>query len=87
LGGSGHIAGIINPPEAEKYHFRIAENFTKYAADSFLDLPVTPGSWWPAWATWMASMSGNKVNSDSILKDFKGPDLGLAPGQYVQRHN
>ena len=87
LGGSGHIAGIINPPEAKKYHFRIAENLTDYAAESFLDSPVTPGSWWPAWAVWIASMSGNKVNSDSILKDFKGPDLGLAPGQYVQRHN
>ena len=87
LGGSGHIAGIINPPEAKKYHFRIAENLTDYRAESFLDLPVTPGSWWPAWAVWIASMSGNKVNSDSILKDFKGPDLGLAPGQYVQRHN
>ena len=87
LGGSGHIAGIINPPEAKKYHFRIAENLTDYRAESFLDLPVTPGSWWPAWAVWIASMSGNKMNSDSILKDFKGPDLGLAPGQYVQRHN
>ena len=87
LGGSGHIAGIINPPEAKKYHFRIAENLTDYAAESFLDSPVTPGSWWPAWAVWIASMSGNKVNSDSMLKDFKGPDLGLAPGQYVQRHN
>lgn len=87
LGGSGHIAGIINPPEAKKYHFRIAENLTDYRAESFLDSPVTPGSWWPAWAVWIASMSGNKVNSDSILKDFKGPDLGLAPGQYVQRHN
>jgi polyhydroxyalkanoate synthase len=87
LGGSGHIAGIINPPEAKKYHFRIAENLTDYAAESFLDSPVTPGSWWPAWAVWIASMSGNKVNADSILKDFKGPDLGLAPGQYVQRHN
>ena len=87
LGGSGHIAGIINPPEAKKYHFRIAENLTDYRAESFLDSPVTPGSWWPAWAVWIASMSGNKMNSDSILKDFKGPDLGLAPGQYVQRHN
>ena len=87
LGGSGHIAGIINPPEAKKYHFRIAENLTDYRAESFLDSPVTPGSWWPAWAVWIASMSGNKVNSDSILKDFKGPDLGLAPGQYVQRYN
>jgi len=87
LGGSGHIAGIINPPAAGKYHFRMAENLTDYSAKSFLDLPVTAGSWWPAWATWIEQMSGKKINSNKALPNFTEPDLGAAPGLYVKKHN
>ena len=87
LGGSGHIAGIINPPEANKYHFRMAENLTDYSAKSLLDLPVTAGSWWPAWAEWIGRMSGTKINKNNVLIDFAEPDLGSAPGLYVKKHN
>jgi len=83
LGGSGHIAGIINPPKSEKYHFRMAEDLADYAADTFLELPVLPGSWWPEWSRWLAERSGKKINVNRRFSDKEVPNLGAAPGQFV----
>ena len=85
LGGSGHIAGIINPPESGKYHFRIAENFSEYSDEALLKLPVSAGSWWPAWGKWISSHSGKKIKVNKIIIRKPVPNLGAAPGQFVKR--
>jgi polyhydroxyalkanoate synthase len=85
LGGSGHIAGIINPPESGKYHFRIAENFSEYSDEALLKLPVSAGSWWPAWGKWISSHSGKKIKANKIIIRKPVPNLGAAPGQFVKR--
>ncbi|MGE3770447.1 MAG: PHA/PHB synthase family protein [Bdellovibrionales bacterium] len=78
LGGSGHIAGIINPPAANKYaHWTGGLQPTP---ESWLDKAVeTKGSWWPHWAKWQEQHAGEKVPA-------RTPDKGLeaAPGTYVK---
>ena len=83
LGGSGHIAGIINPPKSEKYHFRIAEDLEQFDADSFLEQPIEGGSWWPEWSRWLRLRSGKKINSDNYLRSDLCNEKGDAPGEFV----
>lgn len=83
LGGSGHIAGIINPPQSEKYHFRIAEDLEQFDADSFLEQPIEGGSWWPEWSRWLRLRSGKKINSDNYLRSDLYNEKGDAPGEFV----
>ena len=61
LAGSGHIAGVINPPAANKYQFWTNE---KKAADFDTWLPSAkehPGSWWTDWDLWLSKLSGDQV--------------------------
>ena len=85
LGGSGHIAGIVNPPAANKYGF--------WTNDSLPDTPEAfqqsarqnEGSWWPDWQAWIGALNaGDKVPArtpgDRILKpieDAPGADVAL----------
>ena len=61
LGGSGHIAGVINPPAAKKYGYWT--NPTLVAdPDAWLGGATQhPGSWWPDWQKWVAAFAGGKV--------------------------
>lgn len=83
LGGSGHIAGIINPPEAEKYDYRVTDTLpddpTQWAAEA----EKHPGSWWPAWQSWIAPMSGEMVDA-RIPGSGKFKAIEDAPGSYVK---
>ena len=85
LAGSGHIAGVINPPQANKYQHWINNKRKKYAtADEWLkDAEEKPGSWWPDWHRWLSRKSGKKVPArhpgDGKLKPIED-----APGSYVK---
>jgi polyhydroxyalkanoate synthase len=83
LAGSGHIAGVINPPDKIKYQYWTAP---KSAADTLEDwlamAKETPGSWWPHWADWLHKRSGNMMPGRE-----PGARLGViedAPGSYVR---
>jgi len=83
LAGSGHIAGVVNPPDKVKYQYWTAR---KAAADSLEDWLAMarehPGSWWPHWAEWLAKHSGGW-----IAPREPGEKLGIiedAPGSYVK---
>jgi polyhydroxyalkanoate synthase len=83
LAGSGHIAGVINPPAAKKYQFWTND---KKAAD--LDVwragsKEHAGSWWPDWDTWLSKLSGEKIPARQP-GDGKLKVLGDAPGTYVK---
>jgi polyhydroxyalkanoate synthase len=83
LAGSGHIAGVINPPAAGKY-----QHWTNPAlpdtVDEWLEGAVEhKGSWWPHWSAWLAQRSGDKV----AARDPASGPLGViedAPGRYVR---
>jgi poly[(R)-3-hydroxyalkanoate] polymerase subunit PhaC len=83
LAGSGHIAGVVNPPEKLKYQYWTA---TKAAADTLEEwigmAKEHPGSWWPHWAQWLTKYSGDWIDPRE-----PGKTLGAiedAPGTYVK---
>lgn len=82
LAGSGHIAGIINPPIKNKYSYYY-NPVTNDPAKAWLQNAVLhKGSWWPAWFAWLNVKSG-KLISSSFMEVFKQLELMDAPGTYV----
>jgi polyhydroxyalkanoate synthase len=83
MAGSGHIAGVINAPEAKKY-----QHWTNDALPDSVEAWVGgatehPGSWWPDWAAWLAERSGGKIPARDPSKGPLQP-LEDAPGSYVK---
>jgi polyhydroxyalkanoate synthase len=83
MAGSGHIAGVINAPVAQKY-----QHWTNDALPASLEewqagARETPGSWWPHWMTWLKARSGKLVAARDPAKGPLKP-LGDAPGTYVK---
>ncbi|MFQ5954466.1 MAG: PHA/PHB synthase family protein [Kiloniellales bacterium] len=85
LAGSGHIAGVINPPAKQKYQHWINARRKRYAdIDAWLgDATEQPGSWWPYWHQWNAAKSGAMVRARKP-GDGKLPPIEDAPGSYVK---
>jgi polyhydroxyalkanoate synthase len=82
LAASGHIAGVVNPPAAQKYHHWTSAKLAD-DADSWLEgAKQQPGSWWPEWARWIARHGGGKVPARQP-GDGKLVPLEDAPGSYV----
>ncbi len=85
LAGSGHIAGVVNPPEKKKYQHWINDSKRSYAdVDAWLaDAIEHPGSWWNDWDAWISKLSDGEVPArtpgDRALKV-----LEPAPGSYVK---
>lgn len=81
LSGSGHIAGVVNHPDANKYqHWVNGSETPDTAGEWFENAEEHPGSWWPTWWKWLRPKSGKKV--DALVPKDKG--LGAAPGNYVK---
>jgi polyhydroxyalkanoate synthase subunit PhaC len=83
LSGSGHIAGVINPPgEKVKYQYWTNDKKAATLEAWFEGAKEHPGSWWPHYADWLAKQSGAKVAART-----PGARLGAiedAPGSYVK---
>jgi polyhydroxyalkanoate synthase len=83
LAGSGHIAGVINPPAAGKYQF-YTDGEAKGSYEDWLARAVeTPGSWWPHWDQWIRKQSDKKVPARRIGAPGFEP-IEDAPGSYVK---
>ena len=85
LADSGHIAGIVNPPEAEKYGYWTNNgDFDIRKADNWFSAAERHnGSWWPVWTNWMSERSGKKVVARKPGSK-KHPPIAAAPGEYVK---
>jgi len=83
LGASGHIAGAINPPAANKYaHWTNARK--PKSPDIWLKgAQEHPGSWWPDWDNWVRRRGGGKVPA-RIPGEGKLRPIDDAPGSYVR---
>jgi polyhydroxyalkanoate synthase len=82
LGGSGHIAGIINPPAAQKYGHWTHEALEADPDAWLANATQHPGSWWSDWAKWIAGYGGEKVPA-RVPGDGKLEVIEDAPGSYV----
>ena len=86
LAGSGHIAGVVNPPSSGKYQYWTNEGNPRTLAEFRETAEEHPGSWWPDWIEWlrsqddtMAPTTGKRTpgsNGDEVIED--------APGRYVR---
>ncbi len=83
LAGSGHIAGVINPPSVQKYGFWTSEELPPDPKDWFEHAENRPGSWWPHWREWTAARSGKLVPARQP-GDGKLTPIEDAPGSYVR---
>ncbi|WP_242634455.1 class I poly(R)-hydroxyalkanoic acid synthase [Marinobacter salicampi] len=83
LGGSGHIAGIINPPYKHKYGYRINENTDLSPDEWLIGAEQFEGSWWPDWVTWAEQFSGGEVAA-RVPGEGELPIIEPAPGSYLR---
>jgi polyhydroxyalkanoate synthase len=82
LSGSGHIAGVVNPPSRTKYRYW-SEGSAAETLDGWLeDATETAGSWWPHWQAWVEAQETTRVPA-RIPGDHALSPLGDAPGTYV----
>lgn len=86
LAGSGHIAGVINPPSSNKYQYWTNERGAKTLEAFLAGARETKGSWWPDWLAWIESVTPERVAAKGARKPGKGalPALEDAPGSYVR---
>jgi polyhydroxyalkanoate synthase subunit PhaC len=84
LSGSGHIAGVVNPPALNKYQFWTNGDMSHETLEAWLaKAEETPGSWWVDWDEWLKKRSGRMVAARE-----PGQVLGAiepAPGSYVRK--
>lgn len=86
LAASGHIAGVVNPPNPEKVkysHWTATEN--PETPEAWFDgAEETPGSWWPEWKTWISQHAGGQDTPARQPGKGKLPVIEAAPGSYVK---
>ncbi|APG62127.1 class I poly(R)-hydroxyalkanoic acid synthase [Sphingorhabdus lutea] len=86
LAGSGHIAGVVNPPSSEKYQYWVNEGKDIASLDEYIAGAVeTKGSWWPDWINWLCGFADMQVKAQGarIPGEGKLPALCDSPGLYV----
>jgi len=88
LAGSGHIAGVVNPPSSGKYQYWInpKANEATSLAEFVEGAEETRGSWWPDWLEWLRARDGGTVPATGARLPGKGPLAAIepAPGSYVR---
>ena len=84
LSGSGHIAGVVNPPEGGKYQFWTNDNIKDVSlADWIKGAQEHKGSWWPDWRAWLESIDAEQVPARAV-GSATTPPIEDAPGSYVK---
>lgn len=86
LAGSGHIAGVVNPPSSGKYQFWLNHGTPASLEEFVAGAEETKGSWWPDWIEWIRQQSPTRIpakgkrvpggKGDKVIED--------APGRYVR---
>jgi polyhydroxyalkanoate synthase len=84
LSGSGHIAGVVNPPSSGKYQFWTNDNIKDMTlADWLKGAQEHKGSWWPDWHGWLAGIDAEEVPARAVGTEAM-PPIEDAPGGYVR---
>ena len=85
LAGSGHIAGVVNPPSARKYQYWTNEQAAASLDEFLAGADEHPGSWWTDWIGWLDELDGERVQAAGKRKPGGKGDNSIedAPGRYV----
>jgi len=84
LSGSGHIAGVVNPPAGGKYQYWTNDNIKAGSVADWMKGAVEhKGSWWPDWRQWLAGHDPEEVAARPVGNDAR-PPIEDAPGSYVR---
>jgi len=85
LGESGHIAGIVNHPDKQKYGFWLNDNLDDSADEWLSNATHNEGSWWTHWNQWLQGFeAGERVEPFNQGSELY-PVIGKAPGNYVKQ--
>ena len=84
LGASGHIAGIVNPPDKKRRSYWAFDAFPENPDDALAAAKEVKGSWWPMWSEWLAKYSGGTVPAPKKPGNAKYKPIEPAPGRYVR---
>ncbi len=86
LAASGHVAGVINPPKANKYHYWTNDHLDdrEHADEWLAKAEQHGGSWWNDWAAWVKKYAGKKITARDPKKG-KLKEIEPAPGRYVMK--
>ena len=87
LAGSGHIAGVVNPPAAGRYQYWTSDEPAVDLAAFVAQADETKGSWWPDWRRWLAALSSDEVPASGARTPGEGALAAIedAPGRYVRQ--
>jgi polyhydroxyalkanoate synthase len=84
LSASGHIAGVVNPPSANKYQYWTNDNIKDVTlADWIKGAEEHKGSWWPDWREWLQKIDPEEVPAREVGSAALAP-IEDAPGSYVR---
>ena len=79
LSGSGHIAGVVNPPAGGKYQYWTNDNIKDVTlADWLKNATEHKGSWWPDWRQWLESLDAERVPARAVGTAGDAADRGRA---------
>ena len=86
LAGSGHIAGVVNPPAAGKYQYWINEGAAESLDEFVGGATEHKGSWWPDWSEWLRGQAPEMVKAVGARVPGAGKYKAIeeAPGRYVK---
>jgi polyhydroxyalkanoate synthase len=86
LAGSGHIAGVVNPPAAQKYQYWVNDRACGTLGDFIAGAREHKGSWWPDWLEWLKQQDPGMVKATGARVPGKGKLKAIedAPGSYVK---
>jgi polyhydroxyalkanoate synthase len=84
LAASGHIAGVVNPPESGKYSHWINESLPPDPEEWFRGATELAGSWWPDWHRWISAQDAERVPARVPGQGGALKAIEDAPGSYVK---
>ena len=83
VSGSGHIAGVVNPPAANKYQYWTDGKSATSHSEWLKTATEHAGSWWPHWLEWVTAKSGDKITAP-VPGEGGLAVICDAPGEYVR---
>jgi polyhydroxyalkanoate synthase len=84
LGGSGHIAGVVNPAAKKRRSHWVSDSYPRDPEAWLSQANEKQGSWWPLWSEWLAKHGGGSRKAPAKEGSAKYKPIEAAPGRYVK---